>query len=59
MICCGFDEGLIRRMIRDGMEAAKGCIVSIHLKEIETVEGDPTRLKRWVRIVREVADDYV
>ena len=57
MVCCQFDEGLIRRIIRAGLEACRGCRVHIHLKDIETVQGEPDRLARWVRIVRDVADD--
>jgi hypothetical protein len=40
------------------MEAARGCHVTIHLKDVETVQGDPGRLARWVRIVRSITDDY-
>ena len=58
MVCCGFDEAKIRRIIRDGMEACKGLHVCIHLKDVETVEGDPSRLARWVRIVRRATDEY-
>lgn len=58
MVCCGFDEDRIRRIIRAGMEAAKNCHVHIHLKDIETVEGNPERLSKWVRIVRSITDDY-
>ncbi len=57
MVCCGWDEDRIRRIIGDGLRAARGCRVHLHLKDIETVEGDPTRLARWVGIVREVADE--
>ena len=57
VISCGFDEGKIRRIIREGLEACKGLHVCIHLKDIETVEGDPSRLARWVRIVRDVAEE--
>jgi hypothetical protein len=32
--------------------------VCIHLKDIETVEGDPSRLARWVRIVRSISDEF-
>jgi hypothetical protein len=58
MVCCGFDEGKIGRIIREGMEACMGLHVCIHLKDIETVEGDPSRLARWVRIVRRIGDEY-
>jgi len=57
MVCCQFDEAQIRRIIREGLEASRGCFTHIHLKDIETVQGDPDRLRRWVKIVREVAEE--
>lgn len=58
-ICCQFDEAFIRRSIREGLEAARGCRVHIHLKDIETVQGEPDRLARWSRLAREVADEMM
>ncbi|MHB9131347.1 MAG: hypothetical protein ACYDBB_09690 [Armatimonadota bacterium] len=55
-VCCGFDEARIRQIIGNGLQQSRGCRVHIHLKDIETVEGDSSRLARWVRIVREVAE---
>ena len=54
MICCGYNETLIRRIITDGLTACRGGVPHIHLKDVETVEGDVTRLTRWVKLVREV-----
>jgi len=59
MICCGFDPGLIRKVVRDAMEASKGCHVDITLKDVETVQGKPENLREWVKIVRSIADQYV
>jgi hypothetical protein len=56
MVCYGYDEKRVRKIIGAGLAACKGCHPHIHLKDIETVEGDVTRLTRWVRIVRDVAD---
>jgi len=56
MVCCGFDEQRVRRIVGDGLRAAAGCHVHLHLKDIETVEGDPGRLSRWVSIVRATAE---
>lgn len=58
MVCYGFDESRIRRIIGNGMEAARGCIVTIHLKDVETVQGDPGRLAAWVKLVRSITDAY-
>jgi len=43
-------------MSRD-LEACKHCHVDITLKDVETVQGDPTRVRRWVRITRELIEE--
>ncbi len=58
VMCCGFDREHIRKVIRDGMEASKGCYVDITLKDVQTIEHEPERLPEWVRIVREITDEY-
>lgn len=57
MVCAAFDERRIRRIIREGLAACRSnnCIVDISLKDVETVQGEPARLARWVQIVREEA----
>jgi hypothetical protein len=57
MVCCGFDEDRIRRITREGLEACRGLNVDITLKDIDTVQNDPSRLARWAAITREVIDD--
>jgi len=59
MICCGYDPDHVRKVIRDGMEASKGCHVDITLKDVETFMGRPYDLHDWVKVVREVTDEYV
>jgi hypothetical protein len=58
MVCADFNPERIRRIIRHGLEVSKGCRIHIHLKDVETVQGETDRLARWVRIVRDIADDY-
>ncbi|MFW6437931.1 MAG: hypothetical protein ACOCZ7_02860 [Armatimonadota bacterium] len=58
VMCCGFDREKIRRIIREGMEASKGCHVDITLKDVQTIEHEPWRLREWVQIVREITDEY-
>lgn len=57
VICCGFDEDKIRRIIDRGLEDLSGTYRHIHLKDIETLEGDVSRLRRWVDIVRGLIAD--
>jgi len=52
VICCGFDEDKIRRIIGKGIDDLAGTCYHIHLKDVETLEGDVSRLRRWVDIVR-------
>jgi hypothetical protein len=56
MVCNGWDEARIRRVIREGLTACRGLHVDITLKDVQTVEHQPERLKDWVRIVRETID---
>jgi len=58
MICCGFDPDHIRKVVKDAMEASKGCHVDITLKDVQTVQHKPENLKKWVKIVREISDKY-
>ena len=58
MVCGSFDEDRIRRIIRAGMEASKGCVVTLNLKDVETVQGEADRLRRWVEITRSITDEY-
>lgn len=57
MVCCGFDPDHVRTGIKRDLEAAKGCHIDITLKDIQTVENQPERLREWVRVVREVLDN--
>lgn len=59
MVCAGFDPDRIRGILHAGMEATHGCHVEVVLKDIKTVEGEPERLRDWVRITREVTAHYV
>jgi len=58
MVCCGFDPEHVRRVITGALKDSNGCFVDITLKDVQTVEGQPERLREWVRIVREVAGKF-
>jgi len=59
MVCNGWDPDRVRAVIRDGLEACKGQHVDITLKDVQTVENEPWRLKEWVKIVKEEIDAAV
>ncbi|MBI5722498.1 MAG: hypothetical protein HZA50_00960 [Planctomycetes bacterium] len=58
MVCAAWDEARVRRIIREGLEACRGQFLHLHLKDIETVQGDTGRLARWTKIVRQTIDEY-
>ncbi len=58
MVSYGFDEDLIRKILRRDLQACKGCFVDITLKDVQTVQKDPTRVKKWVKITREVCEEF-
>lgn len=51
----GFDEDKIRSTIETNLTLAKDVPVEIVLQDIETLAGQPERIKRWVEIAKEVA----
>ena len=57
MVCVGFDPQRVKAELQQGLEAAQGCCVHLLLKDVETVEGDLTRLKRWTETARAACDD--
>jgi len=60
MVGYDFDPGRIRRILRRDLEAcrANSCHVDITLKDVETVQSDPSRVRRWVEITRKVIGEF-
>ena len=51
-----FDEERIRSEIRQALGRTRDCRVEVIMKDNHTIGNDPTRVKRWVQIVREEAE---
>lgn len=58
MVCSGFNPDHIAAVLRRGLGAARGCRVHLNLKDVETVEGEPDRIARWVQIARVVTEGF-
>jgi len=54
MVGYSFDEGRICRIVSDAMKSLKHCHTIIVLKDVETVQNEPDRLKKWVELVRKI-----
>ena len=57
MVSYGFDEGRIRSILTRDLEATKGCHVDVTLKDVQTVESDPDRIRNWVALTRKVINE--
>ena len=58
MVCVGFDEDFVRRELAAAMETARGTYMAISLKDISTIQSDPTRISRWAAIARELSEQF-
>jgi len=54
MVGYGFNPDRVRSILRRDLAACKNCVVDITLKDVETVGGDPSRVRKWVALTREV-----
>ena len=44
MVCMGYDESRIRKIIGHALELTKGQHLEIHLKDVQTVQNHPKRI---------------
>lgn len=59
LVCVDFDEEAIRRDLAETLRLAGGGVLEIIMKDTHTVQRDPTRLSRWVRIALEEVEKYL
>ncbi len=57
MVSYGFDQKRIRSILNRDLTICRDCHVDITLKDVETVENDPERVRNWVALTREVIDE--
>jgi hypothetical protein len=58
-VCINFNEDALRKDIRTTLQIAGKGILEIILKDTHTVQNDPTRLTRWIKLAMEERDEYV
>jgi len=57
MVSYGLDKERVRSILTKDLKACRDCHVDITLKDVETVEKDPERVKNWVAITRKAIDE--
>jgi hypothetical protein len=60
MVSYGFDPDRIKKIISGdlGIFKRNGSCFDITLKDVETVQNDPNRIRRWVEIVRGITEKF-
>ncbi len=58
MVGYGFDPERIQAILQRDLAACRGCFFDITLKDVETVQGDPTRIQRWVKLMRKLTEKF-
>jgi hypothetical protein len=54
MVGYGLDENRVRSILNRDLAACRHCHTDITLKDVETVENDPDRVRRWVALTRKI-----
>ncbi len=57
MVSYGFDRERIGSILRQDLRACKDCHTDITLKDVETVQNDPERVRAWVVLTRQIIDE--
>ncbi len=57
MVSYDFNPERMRRILTRDLASCRGQSLDITLKDVETVGGDPNRVRTWVSITREVIND--
>ena len=57
MVSYGLGDEQVRAILATDLESCRGCHLDITLKDVETVQGDPDRVRHWVRLTRRVIDE--
>jgi hypothetical protein len=57
MVSYGWDPDRVRSILKRDLEACRDSHVDITLKDVETVQADPNRVRNWVSVTREVIDE--
>jgi hypothetical protein len=59
MVCASWDEGTIRQDLRQTLRVAGGGALEIIMKDTHTVQHEPWRLQKWVRVALEEVERYM
>lgn len=57
MVSSGFSDEVVADLLRQDLEILRGTHFDVTLKDVETVQHDPDRCRRWAALARRVCDE--
>ena len=54
----GEDAGFVRDRMREAFQKTRGNVVEVIMKDLHTVCGEVHRMSDWIRMSRELAEEY-
>lgn len=57
MVSYGLDDARVAAILRRDLTACRDCCVDITLKDVETVQKDRDRVRKWVALARAIAEE--
>lgn len=58
MVCADYDRRSVYNQMKSCMEEARGTCFDVMLKDVSTVQNEPSRLFEWVKIAQEIAGSF-
>ena len=58
MVGYDFNPDRIESVLTRDLQSYRGCCVDITLKDVETVQNDHGRIRKWVQIARKVTEKF-
>jgi hypothetical protein len=57
-LIASFDETILRKELKKGLDVAKECCVIVCLRDTQTLFGEPERAWKWTAIAQDLAAEY-
>lgn len=57
MVGFRWDPTFVRKRLAADLTILRDCHIDITLKDVETAQRDPARIRNWVAVTRAVIDD--
>jgi len=53
-----WDKGLARKILKNVLDKARGCVVEVVMKDLHSCRKEPWRMWEWVKMATQLAEEY-